>query len=136
MTQIIKYPSRTRDANGSIVRGGYVVFTHADATTGDILMVSTSLGRPAKHVVIEATSALRVRLNTQYTLYPARTPEAGFADPWTNWSFLASGVNYDTSAFADEVQLAAGETLEFDDDLPINDIYLSSGASNFSVLVI
>lgn len=109
-------------------------FTQADAGAGDVLMVESSLGHPARHVMIETDADLEFRLNVYYKVYPRHAP---FGDGLTDIDHLpnvAAGVDItsDTGAL---VSLGAGETFELDGDTPVKDIQLVTVSGNFDVFV-
>jgi len=108
-------------------------FTQADAGAGDILMIKDSLGKPAKHVTVDATAAMTLRINVLYKVFPA-WPEAGGAiqNPKLD---LANGQEVEDTSGA-LFDLAAGDTLSLDNEMPVTDIKLVSVAGNFEIYVI
>ncbi len=109
-------------------------FTQADANVGDILKVQESLGRVAKHVVIEAGAAMTVRFNVIRTIYPNRTKEEYdclYPEMYKNLA-LGQTVEDTTGAL---VSISAGESFELDNDLPVKDIKIESAAGVFDIFV-
>ena len=109
-------------------------FTNADASAGDILKVQESLGRTAKHVVIEATGAMTVRFNVVRTIYPNRTKEE-YDSLWPEmYKNLALGRTVEDTTGA-LVSIGAGESFELDNDLPVKDIKIVTAAGAFDIFV-
>jgi hypothetical protein len=109
-------------------------FTNTDANAGDILKVKDSLGRVAKHVVIEAGGAMTVRFNVIRTIYPDRTKEdydCLYPEMYKNLA-LGQTIEDTTGAL---VSIGAGETFELDNDLPVKDIKIESAAGAFDIFV-
>tara|TARA_Y100000310_G_scaffold163966_1_gene163842 strand:+ start:137 stop:535 length:399 start_codon:yes stop_codon:yes gene_type:complete len=111
-------------------------FTQADLIggDGDILKIQESLGRTAKHVVIEAGAAMTVRFNVIRTIYPNRTKEdydCLYPEIYKNLA-LGQTVEDTTGAL---VSIGAGETFELDNDLPVKDIKIESAAGTFDIFV-
>jgi hypothetical protein len=135
MAKITKSVVKSRDGNGNFIRSGYLIFTEADgaggnpAAEGDIIMVRDSLGRPATHVSITATSGLSVAFNVVRTIYPRRKAGEGFSDEWQGYNNLARSVEYLATGESNVYVLEAGDVLELDQDLAVTDIYLASGDS-------
>tara|TARA_Y100000310_G_C20637956_1_gene792272 strand:- start:654 stop:1052 length:399 start_codon:yes stop_codon:yes gene_type:complete len=111
-------------------------FTQADAGAGDILKIENSLGKPAKHIVIENTAgagSMTVRFNVIRTIYPNRTKEdydCLYPEIYKNLA-LGQTVEDTTGAL---VTIGAGETFELDNDLPVKDIKLVA-ATSFDIFV-
>ena len=113
-------------------------FTQADgAVNGDILKVEESLGKMAKHIVIEVPSgggSMTVRFNVIRTIYPDRTKEEYdclYPEMYKNLA-LGHEVEDTTGAL---VTIGAGETFELDNDLPVKDIKIVSASTNFDIFV-
>ena len=110
-------------------------FTQADGGDGDILKIQESLGKVAKHVVIEAgTGAMTVRFNVIRTIYPNRTKEdydCLYPEIYKNLA-LGQTIEDTTGAL---VSIGAGETFELDNDLPVKDIKIESAAGTFDIFV-
>jgi hypothetical protein len=109
-------------------------FTNTDADPGDILKIQESLGRVAKHIVIEAAAAMTVRFNVIRTIYPNRTKEdydCLYPEMYKN---LALGQTTEDTTGA-LVSIGAGETFELDNDLPVKDIKIESAAGAFDIFV-
>ncbi len=109
-------------------------FTNTDANPGDILKIQDSVGRVAKHIVIEAAAAMTVRFNVIRTIYPNRTKEdydCLYPEMYKNLA-LGQTVEDTTGAL---VSIGAGETFELDNDLPVKDIKIESAAGAFDIFV-
>ena len=112
-------------------------FTQADANVGDILMIQESLGRMAKHIVIDVPTgggSMTVRFNVIRTIYPNKTKEEYdclYPEMYKNLA-LGQEVEDTTGAL---VTIAAGETFELDNDLPVKDIKVVSSATNWDIFV-
>jgi hypothetical protein len=112
-------------------------FTDADGVVaGDILKIQDSLGRMAKHVVIENTSAgaMTVRFNVIRTIYPNKTKEEYdclYPEVYKNLA-LGRVVEDTTGAL---VTIGAGETFELDNDLPVKDIKVVTLGGAFDIFV-
>ena len=109
-------------------------FTQADAGAGDILKIQESLGRTAKHIVIEAGAAMTVRFNVIRTIYPNRTKEdydCLYPEIYKNLA-LGREVEDTTGAL---VSIGQDETFELDNDLPVKDIKIESAAGAFDIFV-
>lgn len=110
----------------------YQVFTQADASTGDIILIATSLGQASNKVVINAEDELVIKLNVYQTIYPLRTQGQGFSDLGiSNISASTRIKNY----YATSITLLAGESLVLNKELPIQDIEVVNAAGNFSIFV-
>jgi len=109
-------------------------FTNTDASAGDILKVQESLGRTAKHVVIEATGAMTVRFNLVRTIYPNRTKEEYDCLYPETYKNLALGQTVEDTTGA-LVSIGAGESFELDNDLPVKDIKIVTAAGAFDIFV-
>jgi hypothetical protein len=110
------------------------VFTQVDATTGDILMVQDSLGKPARSVQIQAGATMNVRFNVVQTVFPPRdTGMGGF--PYGDLSKnTAAGVEViDDSARV--LTIGASETFTLDNDLAVQDIQLVAVSGTFEIFV-
>lgn len=110
-------------------------FTEADAGTGDILKIQESLGRVARHIVLEAGSAeLTIRFNVVRTIYPDRTREE-YDNPYPEmYKNLALGQTVEDTTGA-LVTINAGDTFELDNDLPVKDIKLVAATGTFTIFV-
>jgi hypothetical protein len=111
-------------------------FTEGDLIDGDgdILKIQESLGRVAKHVVIEAGAAMTVRFNVIRTIYPNRTKEdydCLYPEIYKNLA-LGQTVEDTTGAL---VSIGANETFELDNDLPVKDIKIESALGAFDIFV-
>jgi hypothetical protein len=112
-------------------------FTQADANVGDILKIQESLGRMAKHIVIDVPTgggSMTVRFNVIRTIYPNKTKEEYdclYPEMYKNLA-LGQEVEDTTGAL---VTIAAGETFELDNDLPVKDIKVVSSATNWDIFV-
>ena len=109
-------------------------FTNTDANPGDILKIQDSVGRVAKHIVIEAAAAMTVRFNVIRTIYTNRTKEdydCLYPEMYKNLA-LGQTVEDTTGAL---VSIGAGETFELDNDLPVKDIKIESAAGAFDIFV-
>lgn len=112
------------------------VFTQADATAGDIVLVHNSLGKAARVCIIEAVGAMTVRFNVQRTVYPERTQADGLVIPGVTAGVpnLAKGVSVVDESSA-VVTIAANSTFTLDNDLPVSDIQIVSAGGNFEIFV-
>jgi hypothetical protein len=113
------------------------VFTQADGGTGDVLMVQDSLGRAARRVLIEAAAggAMTVRFNVYQKLYG----EYSYTDnPWSQWNGEWKNLTDETTIKDNEGithSIAAGESMELDNDIPVKDIEILSAAGSFIITV-
>jgi hypothetical protein len=108
------------------------VFTQADASAGDILLVQDSLGKPAKTVHIDAVAAMTVRFNVLRTIYPY-LPDAGGAIQNPRFD-LANGQSVEDTSQA-VLSIAAGETFSLDNNIAVTDIKIVTAAGSFEVFV-
>ena len=113
----------------------YQVFTEADAGTDDSIRVAASLrGRPASKISISNGSAtLGVRFNVYHTIYPARSPSAGFSEYGERW--IASGLEVMESGLSSQYVLEANEDLTLDNDFLVSDILITTATADFKILV-
>ena len=109
-------------------------FTQADANAGDILKIQESLGRVAKHVVIEAGAAMTVRFNVIRTIYPDKTKQEYDCYYEGVYKNLALGQTIEDTTGA-LVSIGANETFELDNDLPVKDIKIETAAGDFDIFV-
>ena len=109
-------------------------FTQADANAGDILKIQESLGRVAKHVVIEAGAAMTVRFNVIRTIYPDKTKQEYDCYYEGVYKNLALGQTIEDTTGA-LVSIGANETFELDNDLPVKDIKIETAAGSFDIFV-
>jgi hypothetical protein len=109
-------------------------FTNTDANAGDILKIQESLGRTAKHVVIEATGAMTVRFNVVRTIYPNKTKEEYDCLYPEMYKNLALGQTIEDTTGA-LVSIGANESFELDNDLPVKDIKIVTAAGAFDIFV-
>lgn len=107
-------------------------FTQADAGAGDILMIADSLGKPAKHLTVDATAAVTLRINVLRTVYPAQ-PDAGGAIQNPRLDLENPQEVEDTSGAL--FDLSAGETLILDNEMPVTDLKLVTVGGNFEIYV-
>lgn len=109
------------------------VFTEADASAGDVLLVTESLGHAAKKVLIETTANLSLRFNVYHKVYPQR--DGRDLAHTSHLSNLALGgtIKDDTGAI---VSLEADETFEMDGSYPTSDIELVTVSGNFTITVV
>jgi len=111
-------------------------FTDADGGTGDVLMFQDSLGKPATKINIECgVSDMSFRFNVYQNMFPQREL---LEDDFNQFNLgvvnLTSGIRYkdDTGAL---IPLAAGETYELDNDMPVSDMELVTVSGVFEVIV-
>lgn len=110
------------------------VFSDTDAGTGDVILVKESLGKSAKHISITATDDLSVRFNVYRTVVPLRTT----ANDLSSWApglsnvAIASQIQSDSNAL---IALTAGDSLELDDDLSVDDIEIVGASGVFEILL-
>lgn len=109
-------------------------FTNTDANAGDILKIQESLGRTAKHVVIEAIGAMTVRFNVVRTIYPNKTKEEYDCLYPEMYKNLALGQTIEDTTGA-LVSIGANESFELDNDLPVKDIKIVTAAGAFDIFV-
>ena len=109
-------------------------FTNIDANAGDILKIQESLGRVARHIVIEAGAAMTVRFNVIRIIYPDKTREEYDCLYPGMYKNLALGQTVEDTTGA-LVSIGAGETFELDNDLPVKDIKIESAAGAFDIFV-
>lgn len=89
---------------------------------GDIFMIETSLGRPAKYLLITTSAGadVQIRLNTQVTTYPMR-------DARLNWGNVQPDLE-NPSTRTDTTQAAiaidSSSLFELDGVVPVSDIQL------------
>ena len=108
------------------------VFTQADAGSGDILMINSSLGKSATHLRVEAIADMTVKFNVIRKVYPKRSYEPLFnGSPEIN---VALGKEIIGNSMG-EVILSAGETYEVDNEFVIDDISIESASGNFIIFV-
>ena len=128
MSQITKHVNRAIPPNERTV-----TFDENDASQGDILMVSSSLGHPGSKIDIEATDALTVRFNTLQKVYPRRySSDLMYTDHLPN---LALEQEVTISGNLSEIVLDAGESWNADDDFPIKTVELVAVGGAFSIQV-
>ena len=121
MADITKLVDRTLPSNQR-----YVTFTSDELDDGDVIQVTESLGRPADTLRITTVqgSDLKIRLNTQVTVYPRRAyPEQQPYGWYQNGEqLLASGIQFDTGVGEILVGSATGVVDYEINDLPITDL--------------
>lgn len=110
------------------------VFTDTDAGTGDVILVKDSLGRHAQQMTINATDPMSVRVNVYRYIFPQRKTGEGFTQWWPGLDNIAQGtkVKDDTNAL---INIAANETFELTNEMPITDIELVTVSGVFEILV-
>ena len=110
------------------------VFTQADATTGDILLVADSLGRPASTLQLSSVGGMTIRMNVLRTVFPP-APMNGLQSPGQFEGLnLKLGVSVeDTSQTVQTI--AANGTFTLDKAIPISDIKIVSVTGNFNIYV-
>lgn len=116
------------------VRQRSQIFTNADATQGDIILVKDSLGKTAATIQIEADALMQVRFNVLHTMYPPRDQSRGWMLGTDPGIFVASGIEV-TDTSMDPVTIAANETFTLDHDLSVNDIQLVTVSGVFEIFV-
>lgn len=101
---------------------------------GDIFMIESSLGRPARYLYIEAGIGcdLEVRFNTQVTEYPLRDARLNWPNPGRD---LENPITR-TDTSMDPVPIDAGSYLEIDNALAIADIQIASFSYGSFVLFV
>lgn len=106
-------------------------FTEADATTGDILMIEDSLGRPANVLTIESAGGMAFRVNVYQMVAPPREGnDLMFTAGMPNLA-LAQRVKTDTQAL---IELEPDETFVLDDELVIRDMELVTVSGTFEII--
>lgn len=112
----------------------YQLFTQADASTGDVILVEDSLGQPAQKVSIEAIADMTVRFNVYQTVYPKRIFNEGFVQTYPGLDNISRGtlIQSDSNAV---ISISADETLVLSNELVISDIEIVSAAGDFNILV-
>lgn len=108
-----------------------VQFDQSEVSQGDHILVEESLGRPAKHLQVEASGGyLQFRLNERQTIFPRRpNDDLQFTQHLPN---LASGVTYLQSGTA-IITVEDGTTYSMDNEMPISDIHLITIAGQFDM---
>ena len=109
-------------------------FTQAEVNAADIIKVQDSLGKAARHVVIEAAAAMTVRFNVQRTIFPKKTHAEYDCLYPGQYENLAAGVDVEDETGA-LISLAAGESFTLDNDLPVKDIKVVTASGNFTIFV-
>ena len=127
MTDVVKHVDR-----GVPPTERMLTFTQADGGTGDVFMVSESLGGPATRVSIDATAAITVRFNVYRNIYPKRLGnDLMHTDHLPN---LALGERVKDNEAA-EVVLGIGETFNNDGEFPVRDVEVVSAAGDFEIFL-
>ena len=108
-------------------------FSQVDASEGDVLLVRSSLGRPAKKVLIETTATLAVRFNVYHKVYPRRDGRDLMDTDHLNNLALGGTIKDSTGAL---ITLEADETFEMDGSYPVEDIELVAVSGNFVITVV
>ena len=115
----------------------YQVFTQADATAGDVIMVRDSLRKPARKVTIEAAAAMTIRFNVYQYVAPLRQPGDGTAmDGMGMQQSNISKITRYKDDSKDVITLASNDILELDGDMPISDIEIVTAAGDFEIVCI
>lgn len=105
------------------------VFSNADTSAGDVILVQESLGRAAKSVTITCTAALVIKLNTLQKLYPRRE-HGGMMYPEA-FPNVSLGVDY--VADSPDISISPDTTTILDG--PIKDITVVSAGGDFTFIV-
>ena len=110
------------------------VFTQADASAGDILLIQTSLGKPARTISIQAVGAMTVRFNVLRTIYPNRDSNAWNSPygPMTKNLALGEEVEDTTQSV---LTIDANTTFSLQNEIPVQDIKIVSAAGNWEIFV-
>ena len=130
MSEIVKHVNRAIP-----VLERTVLFTQADASSGDFLMVEDSLGKSAKTINIEVESggALTVQFNLLQKVYPMRDDMSipgSLGD-----RNITLGANVEATGNVGSVILASGETWSANKEFPIRNIKVVSASGNWSIFV-
>lgn len=108
------------------------IFTSADASEGDIILIKDSLGHSAAHLLIEAYGgAMKVRFNVIRNVFPTRLMDGFFANG--DWQNVALGQEIIGAGTADYV-ISSGSTLDLDRELTIDDVHLVTVSGTFSMI--
>lgn len=110
------------------------VFTQADASAGDVILVRESLGKYAKVVQIQADAEMSVRFNVLQTIFPDRDKGLGGYPNGDNTQDLSAGVTIQDTTQT-PVVIAASETFTLDKDLAVKDIELVTVSGSFEIFV-
>jgi hypothetical protein len=107
-------------------------FTSEEASTGDVLMVLESLGRPARRMTVECEGGdMRIRLNVYHMVYP-RIPDREGLMNVSHLPYLTSGLRYKDASTA-FVDIEAGSVYEFSDDVAIQDVEILVASGTFDI---
>lgn len=136
MANVTKLVDRTLPSNQR-----YVVFASSELADNDVIQVLESLGRPADTLTIDVVqgSDLRIRLNTQITVYPRRAyPEQQPYGWYQNGEqLLASGIQFDTGVGLIDIGSSSSPITYELTDIPIEDLEVnfttSSGIFNLTL---
>ena len=105
----------------------------SDVGAGDVVLVKDSLGRPARHISIDAVGAMSIRFNVYHKVYQQRKVGDGLTQWWPGLDNRTTGARYKDNTNA-VVDIEAGETFALDGDLPVEDVEIISAAGNFSIV--
>ena len=109
-------------------------FTQADGGAGDVFMIKDSLGHPARKLLVEADDTMSVRINVYQNIFPLHN-EFEDIHVWAPGRLnLASGIRVKDNEGV-EIGIDAGDTLELDNDVPVNDIELLTVSGDFTITV-
>ena len=107
-------------------------FNQTDGVEGDIILVKSSLGKVASHIVIDAVAGMQVRFNVYQTTYPARKHSDGYADMQLGGFNLALAEQYQDTTMT-PTEITAGTTFTIDGDFPVRDIELVVASGNYNI---
>jgi hypothetical protein len=108
----------------------FQVFTQADASQGDILLVLASLGKTAQEIIVMPTNAMTIRVNVIQTVAPRR---AGNDLMFTNHLPNLALSQQIISDFATPIPIPGGGELHWAG--PVQDIELTSLTGNWTIIV-
>jgi len=127
MTDIIKQIDR-----GVAPSMRQVTFDQSDASSGDVILVTESLGGPASNISISATTSLTVKFNVYRTLFKPRIGnDLMYSAGEPN---LTTGTRYHNTQTT-EIALSAGETFDNNGEFPVESIEIVSSSGNYEIFL-
>lgn len=116
----------------------YVVFSNTELSTGDVIRVFDSLGRPADSVTIECSSGsdLEVRVNSRVKIYPIRQYPSEHPYGWaeTGEPVVADPREFNSGVGKIKVGSATSAISYQLNDVPVTDLEVTFTTGTFTIM--